>query len=241
MPRAGWCRECGEWIWVDEEGACQHGHDADCVTGIHEASPMSRDRGLGEGDLPAELKRFNWGAFLLTFFWALAYGAWPVMTLWLIGTMTPLVLLIFVGAGGESAIAASGVGITVISEIVSGIIRIYIGANANRMLWNRERLRLEVVEGARPRISVPAFLKRQRVWVWVGAVLMAVSALSVAVIGFLGGADGAALREQVGVSQLDAQFSLVWIAAEIVLGLWLAAKMRQESLGQPEDPARDPV
>ena len=31
MPLAGWCRECGDWVWVQDDGGCPAGHAADSV------------------------------------------------------------------------------------------------------------------------------------------------------------------------------------------------------------------
>lgn len=241
MPNAGWCRECGEWVWVDEDGGCQHGHGPECVADVYDATPAAHERGVGEGDMPAEFNTFNWGAFLLPFFWGLAYGVWPVVTLWLVALMTPIVLAIFAGSGGESSLEASLVGITVISEIVSGVIRLYIGSSANRLFWTREQLRLQVVEDSLPRVSMNRFLGRQRIWIIVGWVFMAASIAGVAVIALLGGESGTALRDQLGVTQIDAGLSIVWLLAEVLLGVWLAWKMRQDLPAGPPNPAKDVV
>lgn len=40
MPRAGWCRECDEWVWVGDDGECQHGHAAGSVSHVHDAEPQ---------------------------------------------------------------------------------------------------------------------------------------------------------------------------------------------------------
>lgn len=239
MPRAGWCRECGEWIWVDEEGACQHGHGPECVGGIYDADPRSPERSVGEGEMPPSFNRFNWGAFLLPFFWGTAYGVWPVVSFWLLALITPYILFIIAGTGGDSSIQASVVGITVVSEVVGGAVRIYIGANANRLLWAREKLRLEVVEGSLPRVVIGRFLARQRVWMWVGWVLTALSLVAVGIIGFANGELGVTVRENLGVTRLDAAVSVVWLAAEVILGMWLASKMRAEGDSAPSDAAED--
>lgn len=241
MPRAGWCRECGEWIWVDEEGACQHGHGPECVAGIYDARPAVPDVSVGQGEPPASFNRFNWGAFLLPVFWGLAYGVWPVVSIWLLSLLVPLGLGMIAASGGSSAIESSAIGITIISEVASGIARLYIGANANRLLWSRERIRLELVEGSLPRVSVSRFVSRQRVWAIVGWSLMAFSIASVAVLALLDGEIASAARSQIGITKLDAAVSIVWLLAEIGLGVWLAIKMRQESTANPSAPAEDPA
>lgn len=43
MPRAGWCDECHAWVWVDDDGGCQHGHAPDSVRAIYDAEPGSAD------------------------------------------------------------------------------------------------------------------------------------------------------------------------------------------------------
>ena len=38
MPRAGYCSECGQQVWLTSDGYCQMGHHPDAVSGIYEAA-----------------------------------------------------------------------------------------------------------------------------------------------------------------------------------------------------------
>lgn len=234
MPRAGWCRECGEWVWVDEEGACQNGHDPECVGGIYDASPQDVatsppvTRDFGEGEMPPELNRFNWGALFMPAIWGVAFGVWPVVSLWLLSFMTPFVLVSLVGLAGEGAVQRSAVGITTFSQVVSTAISLYIGTHATSMLWRKEHARLELVEGATPRFSVERYLGRQKLWTAFGIALTVFSVLGLAVIGLGSGEVADQVRSQWGITRFDAAGAFVWVLAEIGLGLWLAFQMRKE-------------
>lgn len=233
MPRAGWCRECGEWVWVDEEGACQNGHGPECVGGIYDATPQELgvagpQRDFGSGEMPPELNRFNWAAMLLPSIWGIAYGAWPVVSLWLITFITPFVLVTIVGFGGTDAVATWAVGITVISQLVGAIISLYIGMNATAILWRKEHARLEIIEGSVPRFSIERYLTRQRLWIAFGVGITLMSVAGLAIIGLASGEVADQVREQMGVSRIDAAGAFVWLAAEVLLGLWLSYKMRKE-------------
>lgn len=235
MPRAGWCRECDEWVWLSEDGGCQNGHDADCIENAYEAQPEQRPRGVGEGDMPASFNRFNWGAFLLPAFWGLAYGSWSLVGLWMLALLTPSILALLLG-GGEAQLAENTVSIVVISEFVAGAMRLYIGSVANGVFWRRENLRLKVIEGSTPRLSIDRFLGGQRTWTIVGAVVMALSFASALFVAMAGGDTAAELRSQLGITQVDAIASIVWLVAEVLLGWWLSGKMREDSLS-PQDGA----
>lgn len=233
MPRAGWCRECGEWVWVDAKGACRNGHGPDCVTGIYDAREQeiddaepTADRGFGSGEMPPELDRFNWGALLLPSIWGIVYGVWPVVTLWLLGLSTPVILMAIVGVAGPTAVSSAAVGISVVSQIIGITISLYIGASATRMLWRREQLRLEVL-GVPARFSVEKYRARQKVWTRVGVVFLVFSLFGLGIIGL--GSDDVAnqVRAQLQVGPWDAAIASVWLAAEIGLGLWLSAQMRK--------------
>jgi hypothetical protein len=185
-------------------------------------------RGFGGGDMPPELNRFNWGALLLPSIWGITFGVWPVVSLWLLSFMTPFVLVSLVGLAGQDAVDSAAVGITVISQVIGAVISLYIGANATRMLWRKEQVRLEFVEDSQPRFSVVRYLARQRLWVGFGIALTLFSVAGLAIIGLGTGEAADQVRAQLGITQIDAAGAFVWLAAEIGLGLWLAAQMRKE-------------
>lgn len=237
MPRAGWCRECDEWVWVDGEDRCQHGHGAECVDGVHEQpDPATLQRPFGVGELPRELARFNWGAFLLPPLWGFVYGAWPIILAWLAAIGIPLVIATIVADGGKSALAQASVGLAVISEITMALLRLWAGMNANALAWKREVRRLELTPGAPPRTTVETFGSRQVIWVVIGGALMALSVVSVIIYVAADGELGRQLREQIQLTRVEAGMSLVWLAAAFLLGLWLSVRMRAEA-DRPRDAA----
>ncbi len=238
MPRAGWCRECGEWVWVDPQGACQNGHSSECVGGIYDAEenlsgvePGALD--FGVGDFPSNLDRFNWGAFLLPLPWGVGFGAWTVVLLWMLMTTVPLTFAMIVGSFGEDALAANLLLVSLVGEVISGGIRLWIGASATRMLWAREQQRLKVVEGAKPRFGVSSYLARQAIWTRVGIGLTVLMIASLALLVFSTDPTVASMMEKQGITSQDAALSAFWLMAEAGLGLWLAAKMRQEGVVEP--------
>lgn len=233
MPQAGWCRECGEWVWVDEQGGCQHGHGPECVDGIHEqADPSSPDeleaRAFGSGEMPDELNRFNWGAFLLPVVWGVVYGSWQIVGVWALALMAPLLLASLVG--GASSLLSNVILLSVASEIAAGVARLWAGANANRMLWRRDAMRLQVLTSARPRFTVERYKARQRLWTIWGAVIVGVS--SVVAVPFMG-----MMWQEYELTYVGGVMPLVWLAAEVLLALWLDARVRAEppDLGRTED------
>lgn len=188
--------------------------------------------GFGAGDMPAELNQFNWGALLLPLIWSVAYGVWPVFMLWMAGFITPYILVSLIGLGGQAAVASAAVGITVVAQFIGTAISLYVGMNATRMLWRKEQIRLELVPGASPRFSVAKFMARQQLWRTFGIAVLGMSVAGLGIIGLSTGETAQQVREQMQVSQLDAGLAFVWVAAEIILGLWLAAQMRKEARPQ---------
>lgn len=229
MPRAGWCRECGEWVWVDEGDACQHGHGSECVENIHEQEAPAEviPAYVGVGEMPLELNRFNWGAFCLPLFWGAVYGSWPVMAAWMLALASPLVVSSLFGQTGASAQAASAViAATVVSEVVAGAARIWAGVNANRLVWRRETRRLDFVQGSKPRFTVARFSSRQRIWALWGLVIVGVGTVASAPF------TEPTWREY-GLSYVGASMPVMWLAAEIVLGRWLDVRMRADAAASP--------
>lgn len=240
MPKAGWCRECGEWVWVDQDGACANGHGPECVGGIYEVAPQTVERGVGEGEMPPEFDRFNWGAFFVPFFWGIVFGVMPVAALWLLAFLSPLLLLMVVGSGGPELMRQSMTGVIVISEVINGAVRLWVGMNANRLLWKREKLRVEARSGSGPRFQTGTYAARQKTWAIVGGAFTVVSMLAVVAAAFSPGEWGQQMRAQLSLTPPEALLSALWLAAEIVLGVWLATKMRQSgSVPRPGDAIRD--
>jgi hypothetical protein len=237
MPRAGWCRECGEWVWVDDEGACQDGHGPECVGNIYEAKAQNPDAapeaGFGVGEMPDDLYRFSWAAFTLPFFWGIAYGVWPILVWWLVSLMLPLLLASLLGVTAQNTPVSVLVGITVVGEAVNGIVRLWAGANGHSLLWRKEAFRLNALSGSRPRFGVRRFKGRQRFWVILGWVLLLAALIASVIMNYV-------QWKEYGLAIAGATEPLVFMGAEVWLGVWLSVKMREERPGLP-GPAEEPA
>ncbi|HSK47427.1 MAG TPA: hypothetical protein VLA05_05410 [Coriobacteriia bacterium] len=242
MPRAGWCRECGEWVWIDPEGSCQNGHGPDCLENVHEqedptktepvaqvdptepeavAQAPAREVPFGVGEFPKELRRFSWGAFMLPLFWGATYGSWQIMATWLIALASPLFFGSLVGSGEAGTPTSTIIGVVVLSEIVAGVARLWAGSNANRLLWQREATRLAVLPDSKPRFNLGKFASRQRLWALWGSIIVIVGALGS--IPFT-----SEVWREYGLTYVGALMPVVWLAVEIVLGLWMDVRMRMD-------------
>lgn len=222
MPRAGWCSECEKWVWVDEWGGCQFGHSADSVDRVHEQpAPDEPAKQFGVGEMPSTLHRFCWGAFFLPLFWGASYGSWHVVGAWAFGTVTTALLATAVSSpvGGASLMAL--VGVTVASEMVSGLARLWAGTAAYESAWKREALRLEVMPGAKPRLSIDRFTARQTRWTLWGAIILGVGSIMLVPL-------NAALWKAYDLTYVGGLVPIVWLGAEVFLGVWLDSRMRAE-------------
>lgn len=237
MPRAGWCRDCGEWIWVEEDGSCQNGHGPECVGGIYEADPQEQvagpEKDFGVGEMPDDLYRFSWAAFTLPFIWGATYGVWPVVMWWLVASLAPIILASALGFDLETSPASTVIIVAVFSEAVSGIYRLWAGVNAHSLLWRRETVRLSVLPGSKPRFSIARFKKRQRTWIIVGWVLLIVALILSLAMNYV-------TWQGFGLSIAGAVAPLVFMGAEVWLGVWLSLKMVQERPG-PADASAAPT
>ena len=259
MPRAGWCRDCGEWVWLDPEGACPAGHDADCVSHEYDAEPTPGDSsvpmplqdedttadGAGEtpvgvGSIPPAMRRFNWGAFMIPAVWAVVYGVWPVLLAWVGVTLLPLALSIVVGMafpGTEvTSIPASWLlAVLLVSEAGSSFVRLWSGVRANELYWARESARLSANPDAIPKVSAEKFLGRQTLWaMWGGLALLAGLALSAP--------SAYQLWKPYGLEWAAIAEPFVFVVAQVFLAIWLSRQMRQQnppSVAKDSGPAED--
>lgn len=234
MGRTGWCRECQVWTQVDENGSCARGHGADSVDAVHDEASASKQKssavgGFGVGEMPRELERFNWGAFFLTPLWGIVYGSAAVLGWFLVGLLFTLFLASFLDP--TSALATITIAAT-IAAVVEIVIRLWVGVNANRWLWARERARLDAAAGARaPRYDVATYQGKQLKWFVVGAVLVVLSTLGLAFLGLAQTTDVQQIREQLSITRVQIATSAFWTFVEVVLAAWLARKMREEAAG----------
>lgn len=186
------------------------------------------DVGFGVGEFPPSLTRFNWGAYLLTPIWAAVYGAWPLISLWLLGlTVTFTISALVPQDAAQSTVLTA----SVVSTVISAAIKIWIGMNAAAVLWKREAFRLGAVPGARPRFTVGQFFAKQRSWT-----IIAIAYLATSLFGLLSLATGTdkallELRQQLGLTPALVWVSFGWTAAETLLVVWLSLTLKRDSLG----------
>ena len=240
MPRAGWCRECGEWVWVDSEGGCQHGHPSDCVDQIHEQQepvlappteqPSHGPAPFGVGELPGSLRRFSWGAYVLTPVWGIVYGVWPVAYVWLLTLLVPLLITSLVPSDASYAVTSLA---TVVSQVIATALRLWVGMNAFGWAWRREAFRLGAVADARPRRTVEAFSAAQRRWTIACAIYLALSAASLLVLATSGDPALAEAMKQLGLTPALLWISLGWTVGEVLLAVWLDFQMRRSGSVEP--------
>lgn len=231
MSRAGWCRECGAWVLVTDDGGCPEGHSAESVTFHYDSRSregLEAPEAFGVGSMPSAVDRFNWGAFLIPALWGIGYGAWSLLGLWAIAIIVPLLLSALAGIGStsQSVSANALIGVTVTSDTLIAFIRLWSGANANRLYWERESRRMELDRSAKPKVAVARFLKRQRLWV-IGGTIGAV--LSTALMA----PSAYQLWTPYGLGWAAVAEPIVFLAAQIVLGFWLAHRMRVENPDAP--------
>ncbi len=184
------------------------------------------DVGFGVGEFPPTLTRFNWGAYLLTPVWGAVYGAWPVISLWLLGLTVTFFISALVpqDASQTTALTAS-----LVSTVISAAIKIWIGMNAASVLWKREALRIASVPGAQPRYTVRKYLEKQRNWS-----VVAIAYLVTSLIGLLSLATNAdpalaELRQQLGLTPAVVWVSFGWTVAETLLVVWLAMALKRDA------------
>lgn len=223
MPRTGWCRECGEWVEVGEDGSCPKGHGDDCVEAVHSGGESAASQDVGVGPMPPTFNRFGWGAYFLMPIWGIVYGSTAVLGWWLLSLVaTFLIVSLAAGVTDPAALAA----VSSVSSVVQIAMHLWVGMNAYRWLWKREQLRLEVVPDAKPRFTVATFMARQVRWLVAGAALTLLSVLGLAVL-LSGDASAVDVREQLGITEVEITASAVWTLAEVVFAVWLAGRMRR--------------
>lgn len=224
MAKTGWCRECGEWVSVGPDGGCPNGHGADCLEAVHEATAQ---RPFGVGDMPSGLDRFNWGALLLMPLWGIVYGSGAVIGWWIVQQFSAISISSLVSATASGSAVAAASSVAMVINIAVGL---WVGMNANRWLWRREALRLQVLKGAQPRFSVGKFMSRQLSWLIAGGVLTVISMMGLAALGLSTDPVVVQMRTEFMIGTADITATAVWTFAEVALAAWLAARMRSDAV-----------
>jgi len=122
-----------------------------------EASPVF----LGDGDMPADLDRLNWGAFLLTGLWLLVHKLWlwwlVVFLMWWGGLVLFALSRRLPGIGFDHPVQ---IALVVVYTIAAWGVSYWFGRNVNARLWQRAAQ----LERGKKRKSVAAYMKGQRIW-----------------------------------------------------------------------------
>jgi len=136
--RAGYCAECGADTWLRDGGGCVRGHDPRSVESARVVP------------LPAELDRFNWGAFFFPVLWPLVKGpaVWAAAFFGL-GVLENLI---------DEAVPASWWPLTGAILLADLALLIWYARNANRLLWDKKPWTIEP----------QSFSRSARTWGWVG-------------------------------------------------------------------------
>ena len=132
--RAGYCLECEGDVWLKDGGGCVQGHQPVSVQSARIVP------------LPAELDRFNWGAFFFPVLWPLAKGtpAWAGLffAIGLVGRMI------------NAVTPADWWPVYLLMLAADLALTVWYGRNANRLLWEKRAWT----------ITPPALLKSARSW-----------------------------------------------------------------------------
>jgi hypothetical protein len=226
------------------------GHGPDCIVHEYDAEPMDDAdsptlpadieqagaaeiaehpvmAGVGEGPIPPTMVRFNWGAFMIPSVWSIVYGVWPVLIAWIGGAFVlPLLVAMLAGIMSPTSDPKSipvgwFLSIFLFSDAAASFVRLWSGARANELYWARESRRLSASPGLAPKVSVEKFQRRQTVWAAWGAVGL-VAAVAVSATSYY------SVGEPYGLQWAMVAEPLVFIAAQIVLAVWLSRTMREQ-------------
>ena len=222
MPRSDRVKEFSDPTSSDDDPATEPTLEDGYLGGMPAVEGGGAQQ-IGVGAMPRELVRFNWGAFFLPALWGVVYNVWLVVALWFLATFAPLFLgIVFGVAGSDGSVAIpSLIGITVVSDAFLAYVRLWTGASANQLYWDRESRRLAANPEAAPRTDVAHFSARQRRWVVWGALGLGVAMAFTLVTNY-------ATLKPYGLGWAFVAEPIVFLAAEMALGVWLAGKMRAE-------------
>lgn len=230
VPKAGWCDQCDEWVWVADDGSCQHGHDAGHVTSVYDADPQSegdpgkpvspdrrpptqmmdelqahRPEGgwFGVGDPPADIRRFNWGAYLLPEFWPFFNGM-PEVGLAYWGLVFGAVAFTFAVPDTGGAVSV----LLLVPQLLIIVLTVAFAAVADVMRWVRQS---RALDAGQPRevFTLVQYRQSQRRWLLAGWLVTGLSLAVVAAPAVIEGMD----RE---LSIAFGTFAVRMIAAVIV-------------------------
>lgn len=162
---------------------------------------------FGVGNFPqAGADFFNWGAFSQPLIWGVIQGVWPIVLAALAADILPFLYLYFVPEAASIQIRVF-LGYVIVQQLTNGIMRIWAGINANKLLWQRESFLIENISG-KSRFSLQQFIGRQLKWGKYG--LIALTAQYIISIG-------------INYSQLEAAGTLPALIVSLVIIVWFTA------------------
>ncbi len=149
LRSAGYCVLCDRIVERAGNGGCPAGHPAAAVSGQIEL----------DGDEPVpQLPRFNLAAFLVPPVWGPFHGQWIgviFLPIWLFADS------VIASSMGRGAAAAAG-GVFLVAATLAA--QAFFAKRANGVAWR----------SVADRVSVPAYVRRERVWALVSIPLAAV-------------------------------------------------------------------
>ena len=125
---------------------------------------------FGQGDLPPELDTLNWSAVFWSGLWALVHGLWSWFAAFAALTAAGLAAY-FLASSLVPGARPVLVILTVLHSVAGMVLTIVFAYRANRLLWQRERERLDAWEGASaplPKKTVGGYLRSQYRWALIG-------------------------------------------------------------------------
>lgn len=184
-------------------------------------------RSFGDGAFPAELRWFNWGAFLAWPLWALAHGPSWVFALFLFYLAVGCMLGSLAGPLGHPEAGPWIPYVALALYLPLRVIALWLGFKANELHWRDYQAQWSVNSPRRSLAekTVADYAKAQRRWLVVGAALFA----STTVLPVLTGEALPARAVAIGY---------VLTATELAVGALLALAMkrrRQQALPAVDD------
>lgn len=181
------------------------------------------NRPFGVGSYPQRFfDFFHWGAFAEPLIWGVFYGIWPVAFLALVAQSIPYIVSygVLQIASADYANSLTVVfAITALAELVAGVVRLWAGMNANRLLWKRESVVIAMMRKGKPRWTFAYVLSRQRLWARVTMAIYVVSFLVMAYVNYLTMLETSEL-----VAWFAAGHTIVWALAILTAAHWISLK-----------------
>lgn len=181
------------------------------------------DRPFGVGSYPQRFfDFFHWGAFAEPLIWGVFYGIWPVAFLALVAQGIPYLVsygilqLTSVDYANSLTVVFA---VTAFAELVAGIVRLWAGMNANRLLWKRESVVIAMVRKGAPRWTFAYVLSRQRLWARVTMAIYVISFFVMAYVNYL-----MMLETSEIVAMFAAAHTIVWALAILIAAHWISLK-----------------